>query len=125
MENIVVVPQYNKKRKAVSLLFFDSPQQYVYYRTKRQRFGQEFCEFSHSRRVMRLYQFITITWNSSSGIFSHPPEDMMLKILIVSRYIITLILSTNSVSLINLQHVNVEQLNPIISCYVSLYKIYH
>jgi len=50
---------------------------------------------------------------------------MMLKILIVPHFIITLTLSTNSVSLINFQHVNVEQLKLIISCYVSLCKIYH
>jgi len=50
---------------------------------------------------------------------------MMLKILIVPHYIISLILSTISVSLINFRHVNVEQLNLIISCYVPLCKIYH
>ena len=99
---------------------------------------------------MRLNQYITITRNSSSGSFSLPPEDMMLKILIVPHYIISLILSTISISLINFRHVNVEQLNVeqlnveqlhveqlnveqlhveqlnlIISCYVSLCKIYH
>ena len=49
----------------------------------------------------------------------------MLKILIVPHYIITLILSTISISLINFQHVIVVQLKLIISCYVSLCKIYH
>ena len=106
-------------RKTVSHLFLGSPEQYIHYPTKRQEFGQEFYEFSHSRRVTQLYQDITITRTSSARSFSLPPEDLMLKILTVAHYIITLILSTNSV------HVNVEQLKLIISCYISLCKIYH